>query len=145
MKKTQPNDAIIVDGSGSALVTGSVVGHIAPPANLYSATKWAITGMAEGIRKALVGTGVRMTLVSPGKVDTPFWEETPDEPLLAPEDVAQARDDYFTKKTDDQSAALKVYVNPLVNWIWIGGYIFVIGSIAVMWPQSRRNQVMGTR
>lgn len=75
---------------GHFLVTGSVVGHIAPPANLYSATKWAVTGMAESIRKALVGTGVRMTLVSPGKVDTPFWDEPPDEPLLAPGDVAEA-------------------------------------------------------
>jgi hypothetical protein len=61
-----------------------------PPANLYSATKWAITGMAESIRKALVGTGVRTTLVSPGKVDTPFWDKPPDEPLLAPGDVARA-------------------------------------------------------
>ena len=75
---------------GHFLVTGSVVGHISPPANLYSATKWAITGMAESLRKALVGTGVRTTLVSPGKVDTPFWDETPDEPLLAPGDVARA-------------------------------------------------------
>ncbi len=80
----------LVRRKGHFLVTGSVVGHIAPPANLYSATKWAVTGMAESIRKALVGTGVRVTLVSPGKVDTPFWAETPDEPLLAPGDVAEA-------------------------------------------------------
>jgi NADP-dependent 3-hydroxy acid dehydrogenase YdfG len=80
----------LVRRKGHFLVTGSVVGHISPPANLYSATKWAITGMAESIRKALVGTGVRTTLVSPGKVDTPFWDEPPDEPLLAPGDVARA-------------------------------------------------------
>ncbi len=75
---------------GHLLLTGSVVGHISPPANLYSATKWAVTGMAESIRKALVGSGVRTTLISPGKVDTPFWNETPDEPLLEPDDVARA-------------------------------------------------------
>lgn len=80
----------LVRTKGHFLVTGSVVGHISPPANLYSATKWAITGMAESIRKALVGTGVRTTLVSPGKVDTPFWDRVPDEPLLAPGDVARA-------------------------------------------------------
>jgi len=80
----------LVRRKGHFLVTGSVVGHISPPANLYSATKWAITGMAESIRKALVGTGVRTTLVSPGKVDTPFWDKPPDEPLLAPGDVARA-------------------------------------------------------
>jgi NADP-dependent 3-hydroxy acid dehydrogenase YdfG len=80
----------IIRRRGHFLVTGSVVGHISPPANLYSATKWAITGMAESIRKALVGTEARMTLISPGKVDTPFWRETPDEPLLDPADVARA-------------------------------------------------------
>jgi cytochrome c-type biogenesis protein CcmF len=33
----------------------------------------------------------------------------------------------------DQTAALKVYVNPLVNWIWIGGVIFVIGNTLLLW------------
>jgi cytochrome c-type biogenesis protein CcmF len=33
----------------------------------------------------------------------------------------------------DQSAALKVYVNPLVNWIWIGGFVFVIGNTLLLW------------
>jgi cytochrome c-type biogenesis protein CcmF len=28
----------------------------------------------------------------------------------------------------------KVYVNPLVQWIWIGGLIFALGTLVVMWP-----------
>ena len=38
----------------------------------------------------------------------------------------------------DGSATLKVYRNPLVNWIWIGGLIFVLGSVAIMWPHPGR-------
>jgi cytochrome c-type biogenesis protein CcmF len=38
----------------------------------------------------------------------------------------------------DRSAAFKVYVNPLVNWIWIGGYVFVIGNTLLLWPMGRR-------
>jgi len=34
----------------------------------------------------------------------------------------------------DGSATLKIYRNPLVNWIWIGGYTFVLGSIVILWP-----------
>jgi cytochrome c-type biogenesis protein CcmF len=34
----------------------------------------------------------------------------------------------------DGSATFKIYRNPMVNWIWIGGVVFVIGSLAVMWP-----------
>ena len=64
----------LIRNKGHLLLTGSVVGRTAPPNNFYSATKWAITGMAESLRKELVGTGVRVTLVEPGKVDTPFWD-----------------------------------------------------------------------
>jgi cytochrome c-type biogenesis protein CcmF len=38
----------------------------------------------------------------------------------------------------DRSAALKVFVNPLVNWIWIGGLVFVIGNTLVLWPLPER-------
>ena len=32
------------------------------------------------------------------------------------------------------SATLKIYRNPLVNWIWIGGFTFVLGAIVLLWP-----------
>ena len=38
----------------------------------------------------------------------------------------------------DQSVALKVYINPLVNWIWIGGFIFILGNTLVLWPFAER-------
>jgi len=75
---------------GHLLLTGSVVGRVAPPNNFYSATKWAITGMAESLRKELLGSDVRVTLVEPGKVDTPFWRNRPDDPMVFAEDIARA-------------------------------------------------------
>ncbi len=36
------------------------------------------------------------------------------------------------------SATLKVFVNPLVSWIWLGGATFVLGTLLVMWPHQRR-------
>ena len=36
------------------------------------------------------------------------------------------------------SATLKVFVNPLVSWIWLGGATFVLGTVLVMWPHPRR-------
>jgi cytochrome c-type biogenesis protein CcmF len=35
---------------------------------------------------------------------------------------------------EDQSATIKVYVNPMVSWIWIGGLIIAFGSMITMWP-----------
>ncbi len=44
----------------------------------------------------------------------------------------------LTALEPDGSATLKVYRNPLVNWIWIGGLTFVLGAILVLWPHGER-------
>ena len=83
----------LVKNRGHLLVTGSVVGRVTSIRNLYSATKWAVTGMAQAIRHEMVGTGVRVTLVEPGIVDTPFWDnlQKPDSAKeLQADDIARA-------------------------------------------------------
>lgn len=82
----------LVKTKGHFLMTGSVVGRITSIRNLYSATKWAVTGMAHAIRNEMTGTGVRVTLIEPGVVDTPFWNhlQKPDTPELKAEDIANA-------------------------------------------------------
>jgi NADP-dependent 3-hydroxy acid dehydrogenase YdfG len=74
---------------GHLLLTGSVAGRRALPGSLYSATKWAVTAMGEAARQELDGTGVRVTLIEPGMVSTPFFDD-PVTDALEPEDVARA-------------------------------------------------------
>jgi NADP-dependent 3-hydroxy acid dehydrogenase YdfG len=75
---------------GHLVLMGSVAGRKVPPGSLYGCTKWAVTAMAEAARQELGGSGVRVTLLSPGTVDTPFYEEpVGGEPLTA-DDVARA-------------------------------------------------------
>jgi NADP-dependent 3-hydroxy acid dehydrogenase YdfG len=73
---------------GHLLLTGSVAGRRALPGSLYSATKWAVTAMGEAARQELNDTGVRVTLIEPGMVDTPFFSNRPSN-ALAPDDVAR--------------------------------------------------------
>ena len=41
-------------------------------------------------------------------------------------------------------AEVRVSFNPLVVWVWIGGFLMMIGGLIVMWPQaSRRNMQSG--
>ena len=74
---------------GHVLLTGSVAGRRTLAGSMYSATKWAVSAIGYGVREELRGTGVRVTLIEPGMVDTPFFDsEKPD--ALRPEDIARS-------------------------------------------------------
>jgi NADP-dependent 3-hydroxy acid dehydrogenase YdfG len=77
---------------GHLLLTGSVAGRRAIPGSLYSCTKWAVTAMGEAVRGELAGSGVRVTLIEPGIVATPFWDDGkgPLEQPLEEADIAGA-------------------------------------------------------
>jgi NADP-dependent 3-hydroxy acid dehydrogenase YdfG len=77
------------ESRGHLLLTGSVAGRVAMPGSVYSATKWAVTAMAESARQDVRGSGIRVTLVEPGMVDTPFFDNAVSG-ALQPEDVARA-------------------------------------------------------
>jgi NADP-dependent 3-hydroxy acid dehydrogenase YdfG len=76
---------------GHLLLTSSVAGRRPLAGSLYSATKFAVTAMGEAARQDLNGSGCRVTLIEPGLVDTPFFDNGPnlDTPLQA-DDVARA-------------------------------------------------------
>lgn len=81
----------LVETRGHLLFTGSGAGRGVRPGNLYSATKWALTGMAQNIRAECVGTGVRVTIVQPGQVATDMQlGNRTDAPMLSADDVARA-------------------------------------------------------
>jgi NADP-dependent 3-hydroxy acid dehydrogenase YdfG len=84
--------------SGHIIITCSVSGreaYVGEP--VYIASKWGQVGFAHSLRLELIGSGVRVTLVEPGLVNTPLTYNNPKirplleqiEPLTA-EDVARA-------------------------------------------------------
>ena len=78
----------LIETKGHLLLTGSVAGRRAIQGSLYSATKWAVTGMGESARQEFNDTGVRVTVIEPGMVDTPFFDNRPKDALEA-DDVAR--------------------------------------------------------
>ncbi|UED86614.1 SDR family oxidoreductase [Streptomyces profundus] len=77
--------------AGRIVLVGSVAGLVNTPGNLYGATKWAMTGLAENARRAVTADGVGVTLIAPGRVETPFWDglgELPAGRLLSADEVA---------------------------------------------------------
>ena len=74
---------------GHLLLTGSVAGRRTLKGSMYSATKWAVSAIGYGVREELTGSGVRVTLIEPGMVDTPFFDDPKPQALRA-EDVANS-------------------------------------------------------
>ncbi len=47
------------------------------------------------------------------------------------------------EQLDLSSATIKIYNNPLVNWVWSGGLIFIFGTLIAAWPDySEERQVV---
>jgi NADP-dependent 3-hydroxy acid dehydrogenase YdfG len=77
------------ESKGHVLITGSVAGRRVIPGSLYSVTKWAVTAMGEAVRADLNDSGIRTTLIEPGMVETPFFDN-PGENRLEADDIARA-------------------------------------------------------
>jgi cytochrome c-type biogenesis protein CcmF len=55
----------------------------------------------------------------------------------------QARQDTYVVLAgviDKDTAELRVTFNPLVMWVWTGGFVMMIGGLIVMWPQAERRR-----
>ena len=79
------------------------------------------------------------------RADDPLAVMTPDkrmywleqQPNSIPAIYSSWREDLYvilTAVEPDGSATFKIYHNPLVNWGWAGGLIFVAGCLIVVWP-----------
>jgi NADP-dependent 3-hydroxy acid dehydrogenase YdfG len=75
--------------SGHLLLTSSVAGRRPLPGSLYSATKHAVTAMGEALRAEVAETDIKVTLIEPGAVDTPFFDNRVSNALEA-DDIARA-------------------------------------------------------
>ncbi len=81
-------------GDGHFLVTSSIAGRRALPGSIYSATKFAATALGESLRAELRemhgNTAIKVTLIEPGAVDTPFFDNRPGDYALDDDDIARA-------------------------------------------------------
>lgn len=59
--------------SGHIINIGSVAGHeVYPGGNVYCATKYAVKAISQSLRMDLLGTGIRVSEIDPGAVETEF-------------------------------------------------------------------------
>lgn len=77
-------------GRGDVVSVGSIADrHTFPENGAYAASKFGLRAMHQVLRDELRGSGVRVTLVSPGPTDTPLWDAV--EPEVRPGFTPRAR------------------------------------------------------
>jgi len=65
------------------------------------------------------------------------------QPVTIPGVRSTLLDDFYVilvdwKEVTSDGATFKVYHNPLVKWLWIGTYVFVIGVVFATWPEKKK-------
>ncbi|GAB4580248.1 MAG: heme lyase CcmF/NrfE family subunit [Anaerolineales bacterium] len=77
-----------------------------------------------------------------------FYESQ--QPMTIPGVRSSFEDDFYVLLVDwqpisTQAATFKVYHNPLVNWVWMGGFVFIFGTLVATWPEREETPRTVTR
>jgi cytochrome c-type biogenesis protein CcmF len=65
------------------------------------------------------------------------------QPMTIPDKRSTLADDLYVIlagwEGNGETATFKAYINPLVNWLWIGGFVFIIGTLVAAWPSPQES------
>jgi cytochrome c-type biogenesis protein CcmF len=90
--------------------------------------------------------GSPLGTIRPGKNDYPVEQQQSNEVAIHTEYLTGT--DVFViadQINRDGSVFLKVLVKPLVNLIWLAGFVFVGGSLVALWPDAREERRLAAR
>ena len=63
------------------------------------------------------------------------------QPMTIPGSRSTLTEDFYVitvnwEEMSAQAATFRVYNNPMINWVWAGGFIFIFGTMVAVWPSS---------
>ncbi|PWR10339.1 short-chain dehydrogenase [Micromonospora acroterricola] len=127
-------------GSGTLILTGSVLGHItAPYMSAYVASKWGLQGLVRTVQQELRDSPrIRLCLVNPGSVDTPVYQQAanylgrigrPPPPVSGPQRVARAIVDCVDRPRREVSVGRLNYVMRVGFTALPGVYDVLVGPL----------------
>ncbi len=89
---------------------------------------------------AVQADGALLDVIRPGKHTYVNWEQQPTSSISITTTWPWLEDLYvvLVSPNADGSASLQVFVNPLVSLIWLGGVLFLLGTVIAAWPERPR-------
>lgn len=72
------------------------------------------------------------------------------QPMTIPKARSTISEDFYVllinwEQTSAEQATFRIYLNPLINWVWAGGLIFVAGTLIAAWPNPADEKVRLTK
>ena len=68
------------------------------------------------------------------------------QPMTIPDARSTVAEDFYVllinwEATSAEAATFRIYLNPLINWVWAGGVIFTIGTLIAAWVDPEKQTV----
>ena len=139
---------LIFIGLAGAPLTREVTGTIRPNESLsignytlkYMNMKWVPTQdrLAVTTRLKAFQEGKAIGYLVP---ERRFYENREDQPTSEVSILSNWREDLYVALTGynrDGRASFRILINPLVSWLWFGGYIIGLGVLLAVWPRRRK-------
>lgn len=68
-----------------------------------------------------------------------------EQPMTVPGVYSTSGEDVYTlllgwEGVNHDSATFKIYINPLINWVWAGGVVLILGTMIAAWPAKKEQQ-----
>jgi cytochrome c-type biogenesis protein CcmF len=68
------------------------------------------------------------------------------QPMTIPGQLASMKDEVYVLLVDwepinQAGTTFKIFVNPLVNWLWLGSLLFLVGVVIAAWPERDPERV----
>jgi cytochrome c-type biogenesis protein CcmF len=139
---------LIFMGLSGAPLTSEVTGTIKPDESLsvgaytlkYMNMRWVPTKerLAVTTRLKAFHEGQAIGYLVP---ERRFYENREDQPTSEVSIISNWKEDLYVALTGynrDGRASFRVLINPLVPWLWLGGYVVGFGVLLAVWPRRRR-------
>lgn len=68
------------------------------------------------------------------------------QPMTIPDARETITEDFYVimvnwEPTSSDQATFRVFYNPMINWVWFGAVIFIIGTLIAAWPDAREEAI----
>jgi short-subunit dehydrogenase len=126
---------MFAQGRGHIVNIGSVAGHIGSPGgSVYAASKFALRGWNDALRREVARRGIHVSLVAPGYIRTEMTRDVRGVPMPGPEIIGNAV--LKLLRHPRREVVIPWYYNPL---IWVSEHFPWAVDLILNWRKKQRD------